>query len=175
MIDNSAAMLAVAQRRLQACGKAHLWDVEQGNAFELEKLGRRFELVFTFRFIRHFREEDRARIYRAIDGCLEPGGLLLFDVVNKTVRQTLDARNPNRPVGELDVFDETYSPESFPGEMDKFGFGVLPLQACVVAMGRNTRSSLVHWYGLSARNMGGWSDGTVHLHLLPTSLTDRHS
>ncbi len=125
MIDNSAAMLAVAERRLQAAGIAHLWETREGNAFELEKLEKRFSFVFTFRFVRHFRQEERDRLYRSIDMCLEPGGLLMFDVVNKSVRLKLDSRNPNMPVGELNVFDETYSAESFHREMEKYGFQVL--------------------------------------------------
>src|SRR4029077_1201841 len=90
----------------------------------LEKLGRKFSFVFTFRFIRHFRQEERVRLYRSIDLCLEPGGLLMFDVVNKTVRLKMDSRNPIKPKGELDVFDETYSAESFRGEMEQHGFQV---------------------------------------------------
>ena len=127
MLDNSAAMLALARRRLQDAGLSHLWDVEQGNAFELEKLGDRFHFVFTFRFIRHFRLKERARLYRGIHECLQPGGLLMFDVVNQTVRDNLDARQPQKPPGELDVYDETYSATSFNREMESYGFKVLQL------------------------------------------------
>ena len=63
MIDNSAAMLTVAKHRLEAAGIAHLWKLQKGNAFELEKIGQKFSLVFTFRFIRHFRQDERARLY----------------------------------------------------------------------------------------------------------------
>ena len=131
MLDNSAAMLAVARRRLEAGGVAHLWELQKGNAFELEKLGRRFHLVFTFRFLRHFRQEERARLYGSIGQCLEPGGLLIFDVVNKTVRHRIEERNPTRPEGELNVFDETYSVESFREEMKRHGFHVLRLESVV--------------------------------------------
>jgi SAM-dependent methyltransferase len=127
MVDSSAAMLAVAQRRLHDAGMAHIWDVKKGNAFELDNLGRRFAFVFTFRFIRHFHPDERARIYRAIGGCLVPCGLLMFDVVNKKVRQKLDARNPNKSAGELDVFDETYTAKSFRMEMQGYGFRILRL------------------------------------------------
>jgi ubiquinone/menaquinone biosynthesis C-methylase UbiE len=127
MIDNSAPMLALAKRRLQDAGLAHLWDLEQGNAFVLEKLRRRFDLLFTFRFIRHFRRDERARLYRAIDACLRPGGRLMFDVVNKTMRDKIDARQTDKAPGGLDVYDETYSAESFRREMAEHGFKVLRL------------------------------------------------
>ena len=52
----------------------------------------------------------------------------MFDVVNKKVRRKIDSRNPNRPEGELNVFDETYFAESFKEEMNKHGFRVLRLQ-----------------------------------------------
>lgn len=125
MIDNSAAMLTVAQHRLEAAGIAHLWQLQKGNAFELEKIGQKFSFVFTFRFIRHFRQDERGRLYSSIGHCLEPRGLLLFDVVNKTIRQQIDLENPVRPKDELNVFDETYSSESFADEMRKYGFRVL--------------------------------------------------
>ena len=127
MLDNSAAMLALARRRLQDAGLSHLWDIEHGNAFELEKLARRFQLVFTFRFIRHFDLQERARLYRGIHECLQPGGVLMFDVVNKTVRDKLDARQSDKPGGELNVYDETYSEGTFHREIESYGFKVLQL------------------------------------------------
>jgi SAM-dependent methyltransferase len=127
MIDNSAPMIALAKHRLQEAGRAHLWEVKHGNAFELEKLRRRFDFLFTFRFIRHFRQEDRERLYAAIGACLNPGGLLMFDVVNKTVRDRLDQRQPRKDPGELDVYDATYSADSFRREMGEYGFKVIRL------------------------------------------------
>ena len=131
MLDNSAAMLAVAQRRLQSAGLAGIWELHKGNAFQLENLGEKFTFIFTFRFIRHFRKEERVRLYASISECLNPRGLLMFDVVNKTVRREIESRNSNRPDGELNVFDETYSAESFKEEMNKNGFHVLRLQPVV--------------------------------------------
>jgi ubiquinone/menaquinone biosynthesis C-methylase UbiE len=127
MVDNSSAMLSLAKRRLQDAGRAHLWQVEQGNAFELKQLHRQFNLVFTFRFIRHFRLDERARLYGAIEACLHPEGLLMFDVVNKTMRAAVDARQPRKADAELDVYDETYESEAFRSEMEEYGFKVLDM------------------------------------------------
>jgi hypothetical protein len=51
----------------------------------------------------------------------------MFDVVNRVVRQKLDAQRPLQTSGELDVYDETYTPESFRQEMATYGFEVLRL------------------------------------------------
>jgi SAM-dependent methyltransferase len=127
MIDNSAPMLALAKRRLQEAGLAQLWEVEQGNAFELEKLRRRFNFVFTFRFIRHFREVDRERLYSAIGACLERGAVLMFDVVNESMRDKLDARQLHKDPTQLAVYDVTYSTDSFQREMETNGFKIIRL------------------------------------------------
>lgn len=127
MIDNSAPMLALAKRRLQQASLAQLWEVEQGNAFELEKLRRRFNFVFTFRFIRHFRQVDRERLYSAVGACLERAGLLMFDVVNKSVRDRLDACQLHKDPSQLDVYDITYSADSFHREMQANGFKIIRL------------------------------------------------
>jgi hypothetical protein len=51
----------------------------------------------------------------------------MLDVVNRTVRQQLDAKQPARSPGELDVYDETYTPETFRQEVQAHGFAVLRL------------------------------------------------
>jgi hypothetical protein len=63
----------------------------------------------------------------------------MLDVVNRTVRQKLDAQQPPRLSGELDVYDETYSPETFYQEMKAHGFAVLRLVPVV------THFSLQSW------------------------------
>jgi ubiquinone/menaquinone biosynthesis C-methylase UbiE len=126
MLDNSMAMLALAKRRLEEAGLEHLWEVEQGNAFDLENFRRQFSFLFTFRFLRHFCLDERSRLYGSIRACLRPSGLLMFDVVNKTLRDQLDAKQP-RKTGELEVYDETYTPDTFGQEMKEYGFRVLRL------------------------------------------------
>jgi ubiquinone/menaquinone biosynthesis C-methylase UbiE len=126
MLDNSAAMLALAKRRLKEAGLEHLWEIKQGNAFELENLRRQFSFLFTFRFLRHFCLDERSRLYSSIRACLRPSGWLMFDVVNKTLRDQLDAKYP-RKTGELEVYDETYTPDTFRQEMKEYGFRVLRL------------------------------------------------
>jgi ubiquinone/menaquinone biosynthesis C-methylase UbiE len=126
MLDNSAAMLALAKRRLKEAGLDRLWEVEQGNAFDLENFRRQFNFLYTFRFLRHFCLDERARLYGSMRACLQQSGLLMFDVVNKALRDQLDAKYP-RKTGELEVYDETYTPDTFRQEMKEYGFQVLRL------------------------------------------------
>ena len=101
LVEYSHEMLAEAKQRLEQAGVGSIWDVRHGNAFELKVQNIQCDFLYTFRFIRHFHEEDRTRIYQNIRTCLKPGGLLMFDVVNRTVREKRDARNRNNPFPEI--------------------------------------------------------------------------
>jgi SAM-dependent methyltransferase len=63
-----------------------------------------FDLVYTFRFIRHFQLADRQRLYAQIRRVLRPGGLLLFDAVNAVVSRPLREAHPE----EYPIYDELY-------------------------------------------------------------------
>ena len=127
MLEYSEAMLALAQRRLAMAGLTDVWELRHGDAFELDRLPCQCDFVYTFRFLRHFQPSDRVRLYRGMAACLPRQGLCMFDVVNQTVRQQLDAKQPPGSPGDLDVYDATYSPETFRQEMQAHGFEVLRL------------------------------------------------
>jgi SAM-dependent methyltransferase len=133
MVENSAAMRAIARRRLQQTGRDKGWTLLQGNAFELDRIAHAsaFELAYTFRLVRHFHESDRRRLYDQIRGCLAPRGLLIFDVVNAAVRQRIDARQVSPRPGEIAIYDASYDPDTFAGEMRNSGFEVLVLEPVV--------------------------------------------
>jgi len=137
MVENSEEMIRIARQRLKQKGLDATWSVIGGSAFELEALlpEQAFDLAYTFRFIRHFREPERAQLYRGIHDRLSNGGVLVFDVVNKKVRDALDARMTETPKGELSVYDATYTPESFRAEIGQYGFDVVGLQPVLVHFG----------------------------------------
>jgi len=165
MVEYSQEMLVEARRRLDEAGVSSAWDVRHGNAFELETQELQSDFLYTFRFLRHFHEEDRGRIYENIQTCLKPKGLLMFDVVNRTVREKLDARNPKKGCGELEVYDVTYSETDFQKEMEKYGFEVLSLMPVIGHFDWQTWIS----YTLD-RRIGKWADRLVRLiEFLPSS------
>jgi ubiquinone/menaquinone biosynthesis C-methylase UbiE len=87
LIDASAQMLGEAKRRLVGSGSVrHV--LLRGDAFCLP-LATTFDVVYSFRLIRHFTVEDRARLYREIRRVLRPGGWLMFDAVNEKVSAPL--------------------------------------------------------------------------------------
>src|SRR5262249_17496085 len=55
----------------------------RGNAFQLPFDPKSFDLVYSFRFIRHFHSADRQRLYAQLKQVLRPGGYFMMDAVNE--------------------------------------------------------------------------------------------
>jgi SAM-dependent methyltransferase len=152
-VEASAEMLEVARRRVKEKGLEKVWELREGNAFDLSSVEETFGLVYTFRFVRHFAVEERERLYREILARLEPSGLLVFDVVNRPVTERLrakkdgrarqsrgedarreepgDERAENAGAGEyqsLPVYDALYTEDELRAEMDAAGFDVVSLR-----------------------------------------------
>jgi SAM-dependent methyltransferase len=90
MIDTSLQMLREARRRMAGIRG---WHAAQSDAFQLP-FASTFDLVYSFRLIRHFERAERMRLYRQISEVLRPGGLLVFDAVNAVVSAPLRERAP---------------------------------------------------------------------------------
>ena len=97
----------------------------QGNAFELPFESGDFDFVYTFRFIRHFHEDDRARLYQQIGNVLKPGGLLVFDAVNERLSQPLRNADPE----SYPVYDVLYREADLRHELSAAGFTDIQLVA----------------------------------------------
>jgi SAM-dependent methyltransferase len=130
MVENSLEMLTIAADRLQTAGRASKWSVIEGDAFKLSTIVPQaaFEFAYTFRFIRHFREPERRQLYAQLHACLAPRGVLIFDVVNREVRERLEARQAERPATEIAIYDACYAAANFAAEMQENGFEVLSLR-----------------------------------------------
>jgi ubiquinone/menaquinone biosynthesis C-methylase UbiE len=74
-----------------------------------------FEAVFTMRFIRHYKEPERIKLYSEIRRVLKTQGILIFEVLNSAI----DKDAPNRP-----VHDEAYNLEEISQELEKNGFSL---------------------------------------------------
>lgn len=129
MVENSAEMVAIARQRLQERSLSALWDVRKGDAFALSQSlpPASVNLAYTFRFLRHFRDAERTQLYAQLSSCLEPGGLLVFDVVGAAVLQRTQERNPVRADGEIAIYDVAYSKKEFEREMQANGFTVIEM------------------------------------------------
>jgi SAM-dependent methyltransferase len=92
LVDASAQMLAEARSSLRAAGHGRWHRLVQADAFALP-LAQCFDLVYTFRLIRHFDDRDRQRLYRQIARVLRPGGVLVFDAVNAEVAEDVRAKS----------------------------------------------------------------------------------
>lgn len=119
LVDSSEAMLEVARERLDQAGLLDKWSFQQADIFNLA-LGDTFDLVYTFRFIRHFEKDKRRQLYEVIRQHLEPGGWLIFDAVNEAVSKPLRDANPE----EYPVYDELYRKQDLIDELNAEGFDV---------------------------------------------------
>jgi ubiquinone/menaquinone biosynthesis C-methylase UbiE len=123
VVDTSAAMFAEARRRLEPIARGR-WHYIQANAFDLPFAGP-FDLVYSFRLIRHFDVEDRARLYAQVRRVLRPGGLLVFDAVNADVFGPF-----RRRAGEAAFkhYDAMLTADDVTSELQRAGFDVVSLE-----------------------------------------------
>ena len=90
----------------------------RGDAFCLP-FPSRFDLVYSFRLIRHFGAEDRLRLYREAARVLKPGGRLVFDAVNQRVYEPMRAIADGRQ-----HYDASLDREALCAELAAAGFEV---------------------------------------------------
>ena len=118
LVDASAEMLGEARRRLASVDVGKRCTMVRGDAFCLP-FPSRFDLVYSFRLIRHFGAEDRMRLYREIARVLKPGGRLVFDAVNERVYE------PMRRIADGgDHYDASLDRQALRAELAAAGFEV---------------------------------------------------
>jgi ubiquinone/menaquinone biosynthesis C-methylase UbiE len=98
-----------------ACGGRATW--VRGNGFQLP-FAQEFDLVYSFRFLRHFHRADRERLYAEIRRVLRPGGLFLMDAVNEPISRPLRELHPE----EYPIYDKLYQPNEVRQELAGAGF-----------------------------------------------------
>ena len=119
LVDASSAMLNVAEKRLKEIGRNKMWNFKQADIFELA-LNKEFDLVYTFRFLRHFDEQKRKQLYQRIREHLRPAGWLVFDAVNENISKPMRDANPQN----FPVYDELYQKDDLISELEREGFNV---------------------------------------------------
>jgi ubiquinone/menaquinone biosynthesis C-methylase UbiE len=123
-LDGSRPMLDIARQRLRENGGDH-WRLLNGDAFELP-FTRAFNLVYTFRLIRHFDETDRRRLYEQIRRVLLDGGVLVFDAINELVAGRHRASAPDS-AGSIRYYDALLTMDQVKGELQATGFEVVSM------------------------------------------------
>lgn len=121
-VDFSEEMLKIAEKRsnfFKKCG----WIFFKQDIFKMD-LKEQFDLIFSYRFIRHFMREDRTTIYNQVHRHLKKGGYFIFDVVNKEVSLPVRIKEGLK---HYPVYDELYNRDEFLVEMEKEGFFVKEL------------------------------------------------
>jgi ubiquinone/menaquinone biosynthesis C-methylase UbiE len=122
IVDASVQMLQEAVRRLELGGRGR-WRPLQGDAFQLPVTAS-FDLVYSFRFVRHFEALDRGRIYAQVARVLRPDGLFVFDAVNEVVSAPLRAAAPH----EYAHYDALLTPETLRQEVEAAGLRLVSLE-----------------------------------------------
>jgi ubiquinone/menaquinone biosynthesis C-methylase UbiE len=164
-IDTSPAMLAMARERLREYGRD--WTVMRADAFALPFSDARFDVVYTFKFIRHFGVADRQRLYAEIRRVLAPGGAFILDAQNRAV--SLPHRQ-RKGLQHYPIYDVLYDVAELRAEIEGAGFGVcridgvlchFPLQVRLnrlrrVGFGKAARLLIALLDHVPARNPSTW-------------------
>jgi ubiquinone/menaquinone biosynthesis C-methylase UbiE len=123
-VDSSDEMLKIAKNRL----KSNKWKIKKMDAFQVGKLNKKFSVITCFRFIRHFNNKERTKIYSELKHLMSKDSYLIFDAVNK--RKWDSVRKISRFLGKKDivkVYDKFYTHRELVGELNKNGLKVVKL------------------------------------------------
>ncbi len=124
-IDNSQEMLSIAKRRIP---NSHQWSFLRTDAFNLH-ITRKFDLIYCFRFLRHFTLHDRKRLYLNIRALLTDSGIFVFDAVHYDKPAFI--KYFERKDG-ITIHDELYpTQEDLISELEGEGFEILELKEVV--------------------------------------------
>jgi SAM-dependent methyltransferase len=118
-VEQSAAMLRVAREQLEARGN-RTWNLIQGDAFQLPLEARQFDLVMSFKLLRHFGPEDRVALLRNVRRVLRPQGHFVLDVPHEPACRWLHAKWGVEGKGWID--DYWFTADQFRREMREAGF-----------------------------------------------------
>jgi SAM-dependent methyltransferase len=77
-----------------------------------------FDLIYSFRFIRHFHRRPREWLYEEIRRLLRPGGIFLMDAVNRRVSAPLREKRPD----DYPIYDKLYRRGELIEELRGAGF-----------------------------------------------------
>ena len=126
VLEYSNEMLDMARKNM--AGSSHKWKFVSGDAFNMKLPPGSFDLVFTFRFLRHFMEIQRKKLYMGIRKVLKPGGYLVFEALNRKKHSLI-----RRIVGKEKyfIYDALYDLGELVVEMENSGFEVVEAEPVI--------------------------------------------
>ena len=122
-VDGSPNMIKEARGRMVERRLEKQWHLQVADIFDLN-LGEKFDLIYTFRFIRHFELTDRQKIYSKINQHLNSEGYIIFDVINKKVSEPIRQKDG---LDKYNIYDKLYSEDEFRKEMSEQGWKIKQL------------------------------------------------
>jgi len=124
-LDTSDQMLEIARQRVN---EPERWQFINADAFDI-KLRERFHLIYTFRFIRHFRRPERIKLYSEFNRLLNNKGILIFDAVH--YEKIALFRKMENKHGKI-VYDKIYKrSQELKEELENEGYEVIELRGVV--------------------------------------------
>jgi len=124
-IDTSDHMLNIARQRVSNPEK---WQFINTDAFHIN-LNEKFQLIYVFRFLRHFRLPERMKLYKKFHELLEDNGILVFDAVHYE-KAAFIRKIENK--GQKIIYDKIYSSSnSLKNELFNAGYEVLSLKGLI--------------------------------------------
>lgn len=117
-IDSSEAMLSIVRKRFE--DKADRLKTMHADFFD-DKIDTEFDVITTFRYIRHFEYAKRKQLYDKLKQNLKQNGLLIFDVpnINFEIKQKLE-----HGWGSYNIYDVFWQKDDFIDEMSRNGLEV---------------------------------------------------
>lgn len=97
-IDSSRAMLDIVERKFSETGHIHTKICD----YYVDNLDEKFDIITTFRYIRHFDYTQRKELYKRICNNLKDDGMLIFDAPN--IEYALNDAG-NRNWGDYNIYD----------------------------------------------------------------------
>lgn len=116
-VDSSRAMLDIVEKRYKSLGllKTVMCD------YFLDDIEGVYDVVTTFRYIRHYDYVQRKILYQRIHNNLKDGGILIFDVPN--IKYIMNTRNSGN-WGDFNIYDVFWDDKSIVRELEENKFEV---------------------------------------------------
>jgi SAM-dependent methyltransferase len=120
-LDYSDEMIQIAESILLG------WKIKKVDAFAFS-LKEEFDLIYSFRFIRHYHLKERVKVYTQIKKHLKKDGIFIFDAVNYDKSYHVRKR---KGFHHYQIYDRLYKKKDLIKELKENGFKDIKLYPCL--------------------------------------------